>query len=96
MAAEISLNGATVERSVLAQSLGGVLAEKDSSALAVHLLRTLFALSLAGGSLVITGEAGDFRFEVGGGAIAPTDVIEALHEEFARADIAGLTPTNLA
>ncbi len=93
---EISLRDVRIGRSALAGSLGGVLAEKESSAMAIHLLRSLVAVAMAGSTLVIASEAGDFRFEVGGGGATATDVIDALQEEFARADIAGLAPRSEA
>ncbi len=91
--AEVSLKEATVERAVLARSLGGVLAEKESSATAVHLLRSLFALALVRGRLVISGKMEKFEFDLGGDDVAADEVIEALREQFSRADLAGLAPT---
>ncbi len=86
----ISVNGATVDPA----SLGGVLAEKRSGPTAILLLQALFALALADRSLGISGAGGEVHFlEAGGGEVGPTDVIEALHEQFSRADVAGLTPT---
>ncbi len=94
LAASVALDGAPIEASELARALGGVLAEKESGAIAVNLLRTLFALAMAGGKLVVTGGGMEFRFLEGDAeATSAADVIAALHGQFSRADLAGLRPT---
>lgn len=92
---EIAVSGEVPARSDLVLRLGGVLAEKKSSAVARRTLVALQAAAMAGRGLAVVMPGGDDAGRVefatdATDAPSATDVIDGLHEQFTRADIAGL------
>ncbi len=96
---EITVGEGGVASEGLPQRLGGVLAEKESSVVAVRTLVALQAAAMAGQELVFVAEGGGENVRVvfatdGSAASSDDDVIEGLHQQFSQADIAGLPMRN--
>ncbi len=92
---EVTVGGGGMNRSELARHLCGVLAQKESSMIARQNLVALQAVAMAGRGLTFVVSEGEqpTRIEfLSDRAQAPSDedVIDELHQQFIRADIAGL------